>query len=103
MAINPFSEELLTLSEVAKYCPRHRRGKKPHTSTLYRWATHGSQGILLEALKTPGGWVTTKEALRRFFLDLTNANPMQKQANETDHDEHFHKSIENELFQRFKL
>lgn len=72
MPIDPLNEQLITLTEATKLCPRRRMGKKPHTSTLYRWATKGKNGIVLETLHSPSGRFTSKEALRRFFAALSN-------------------------------
>jgi hypothetical protein len=103
MSIDPFSEELLTLTEAASFCPRHRRGKKPHASTLYRWATRGSRGVVLDALRTPGGLATTKEALRRFFAELSAAHPLPLPHQSLAQNEHRHLAIEEELRKRFRI
>lgn len=71
MAINIQTEQILTFSEAANRLPRRRRGRKVHPATLARWATAGSKGVRLETLWTPGGRVTSLEALQRFFDRLT--------------------------------
>ncbi len=65
------SETLLTLSQAASQQPCRRQGKKVSTVTLWRWATSGSGGIILETLQTPSGRVTSREALQRFFERLS--------------------------------
>ena len=101
MSIDPFSEELLTLSEAARFCPRRRQGKKPHLSTLHRWATRGSRGVVLDTLQTPGGLCTSKEALRRFFGQLTSAKNLASRNCQPRQDEHRHAVAERELKRRF--
>jgi Protein of unknown function (DUF1580) len=61
----------LTFSQAASEQPRRRQGKKVSTVTFWRWATRGSGGIILETLQTPSGRVTSREAIARFFLALT--------------------------------
>jgi hypothetical protein len=67
------SETLLTLSQAAAEQPCRRRGRRVSTVTLWRWATRGSNGVILETLQTPGGRVTSREALQRFFETLTES------------------------------
>ena len=104
--IDPLVEELLTLSEAARFCPRRRRGRKPHVSTVYRWATRGSHGCVLDTLRTPGGLCTTKEALRRFFSQLTGGKPShfhQGSCLRGAPDEMHHVAVEEELKRRFRV
>jgi hypothetical protein len=65
------SETLLTLSQAAAEQPCRRQGKRVSTVTLWRWATRGSGGVILETLQTPSGRVTSREAIQRFFEALT--------------------------------
>ena len=67
------SETLLTFSQAAAEQPCRRQGKRVSTVTLWRWATSGSGGIVLETLQTPSGRVTSREALQRFFEALTES------------------------------
>jgi hypothetical protein len=67
------SETLLTFSQAAAEQPCRRQGKRVSTVTLRRWATRGSGGIILETLQTPSGRVTSREAIARFFLALTES------------------------------
>ncbi len=64
-------EQLITLAEAAKFCPRRRLGRKVSTTTLYRWIQHGCRGTRLEATMTPSGYATSREALQRFFDRLS--------------------------------
>ncbi len=65
------TESLLTFSQAAAEQPCRRLGKRVSTVTLWRWATRGSGGVILETLQTPSGRVTSREAIARFFLALT--------------------------------
>jgi hypothetical protein len=71
MEINAFEEEVLTFAQAAKILPRRRSGKKTHVCTLYRWATCGIKGIILETIKIGGTTCTSREALQRFFEALS--------------------------------
>ena len=65
------SEQLLTLKDVCDILPRRRRGRKPAFSTVWRWALHGIHGVRLETLKCGGTLCTSKEAVQRFFEQLS--------------------------------
>ena len=65
-------EELIPLSQAADELPRRRRGRKTHVSTLYRWATAGCRGIILETLQCGATRCTSREALQPFFERLTS-------------------------------
>jgi len=67
------NETILTLSEARGRLPRRRQGKRPDLSTLYRWATRGLRGIVLETIQVGGTACTSLEALQRFFDRLTAA------------------------------
>jgi hypothetical protein len=103
MPIDLDREEIITLAYATRYCAKTRNGRKPHSSTLYRWAVHGCRGIHLETLGTPGGLVTTKEALERFFVQIRQTrypNLPQLQQGMTDRQ---HEAIEAELKRRFQI
>jgi hypothetical protein len=65
--IDTQSEQLITFSQAADDLPRRRRGRKTHVSTLYRWATAGCRGVVLETIQVGATRCTSREALRRFF------------------------------------
>jgi hypothetical protein len=69
--IDANTETLLSFAEATKGLPRRRGGRKPHVSTLYRWADGGCKGIRLESLQVGGTRCTSAEALQRFFSALT--------------------------------
>ena len=65
------NDEIVTLAEAAKLLPQRRRGKKPHVSTLHRWAGCGLRGIRLETIRIGGTICTSLRALQEFFDQLT--------------------------------
>jgi hypothetical protein len=96
MSIDPFAEEILTLSQAAKRLPRLRDDRPVAPSTLWRWATAGLRGIRLETIRVGGATCTSREALGR-FLDALNGRPAQIDSHsQARHDE----SVEAELAAR---
>lgn len=71
LANNCFSEKLLTLEEAARLFPG-KGGRILHISTVFRWATKGAKGVLLESIRVGGKRYTSREALQR-FIDRQNA------------------------------
>ncbi len=67
------SERLVTLTRATRHLPERRCGKKPSPATLWRWATKGCKGIILETLMVGGTRCTSLEALQRYFDALTAA------------------------------
>lgn len=72
MAINIQNETLLTLSEAARTLPRFN-GKNVHSSTLWRWATVGLQGVRLDHVLVGRRMCTSLKALSRFMNALAEA------------------------------
>ena len=66
--IDPFSEEIVPLTEAAKSLPR-----RPNVSTLHRWRSSGIRNVKLETMMFGGRRVTSLEALDRFFARVTAA------------------------------
>jgi Protein of unknown function (DUF1580) len=64
-------EHIVTFSQAADDLPRRRRGRKTHISTLYRWATVGCRGVVLETIQIGATRCTSLEALQRFFERLS--------------------------------
>ncbi len=64
------TEDILSLTAAAKRLP-HLRGKRIHSSTLYRWASRGVRGVVLETARIGGSTVTSAEALQRFVDSLS--------------------------------
>jgi hypothetical protein len=65
------TEQLVSLPEAILRLPRRRRGKRPHASTLLRWARKGLRGVHLETIRIGSTTCTSVEALQRFFDGLT--------------------------------
>lgn len=63
---NPRPNDPVALTDVPKLLPK-RHGKKVHHSTVYRWATKGVRGRVLESHKVGNVCFTTVSALNRFF------------------------------------
>src|SRR5262245_18591306 len=70
--IDSASETLVSLAQAADELPRRRRGRKTHVSTLYRWATVGCRGVILESSQIGGTRCTSREALQRFYTCLSD-------------------------------
>lgn len=62
-------EDLVGLADAAKHLAERFQstGRKVHTSTVWRWASKGVGGVVLESVKFGGARVTSKQALARFF------------------------------------
>ena len=69
--IDPLTEHVISLTEAAKRCPTRRGGKHTSISCLYRWTTSGCKGEVLESIQVGGTRCTSREALARFFQQLT--------------------------------
>jgi hypothetical protein len=69
--IDSQTESIITLAQAADQLPKRRRGRKTHISTLYRWATAGCRGIVLETLQVGACRCTSLQALQRFFERLS--------------------------------
>ncbi|MCB0311329.1 MAG: DUF1580 domain-containing protein [Bdellovibrionales bacterium] len=63
-------ETLISFTDVPKLLPK-RRGKKVHYSTIYRWATKGARGRILESQLIGGIRYTSIPALNRFLGTTT--------------------------------
>jgi hypothetical protein len=73
----PLTEQIISLSEAAKLLPRRRGGKKTNVATLYRWTNRGLKGIVLDSIQIGGSRCTSREALERFFGQLTERPPQR--------------------------
>ena len=67
------TEEVITLAEAARSLPRRRAGRPVHLSCVYRWTTVGCRGVVLEHIQIGSTRCTSREALQRFFDQLTPA------------------------------
>ncbi len=66
-------EDVVSLTDAAKLLPKRRGGKRPHVATLYRWASGGCRGVVLESLQVGATRCTSRQALQRFCERLTDA------------------------------
>jgi hypothetical protein len=69
--INVGTEQLLTLSQLAKRLPRHRNDRPVHPSTCHRWRSPGVRGVRLECVRIGGIWHTSWQAFQRWCEQLT--------------------------------
>jgi hypothetical protein len=72
-------EEFFSLRDVARLLPKRSDGKNIHLNTVYRWATAGLRGVVLETTPMGGRLMTTKDAVSRFFQQLGYARRRQAQ------------------------
>lgn len=72
MAIDPLSEKTITLAEATRDPLLEVGGKRPHASTVFRWARYGLNGIRLEYVRVGRRIVTSREALARFLRALAD-------------------------------
>ena len=72
------TERPVPLRAATNFYPRQKKGKKTHFSTLYRHATHGCQGIVLETVMCGGKRCTSHEAVTRFFERLSELDVRQR-------------------------
>jgi hypothetical protein len=78
------NETALTLNE-ARRLPhlRGRGGNNISLCTIYRWATRGVGGAVLETAKVGGTVVTTAEAITRFIARLSDPRAVHTQPAKT--------------------
>ena len=67
-------ERVIRLAEAAREVPSGGRGKGVHVQTVYRWATKGCRGQILESVFIGGIRFTSLEALERFFGQLSRGS-----------------------------
>lgn len=75
--INATSDNVITLTQAAKICPKVD-GKRPSTVTIWRWATKGVRGVMLEHVRVGRRIVTTEEAINTFFRDLSTVPAVKR-------------------------
>ncbi|MCH8342479.1 MAG: DUF1580 domain-containing protein [Planctomycetes bacterium] len=73
MAIDLACEELLSLTDATKALPPID-GKRPCSSTIWRWCRRGVRGVRLEYVRLGHRVCTTREALGRFAQRLAEAD-----------------------------
>lgn len=68
MAIDPFAEKMISLTQAAKLFPG-----RPHVATLHRWAARRTNP--LEVYRSGGRRFTSVEAVKRFLHNCNEATP----------------------------
>jgi hypothetical protein len=68
----------LGLAAAGRLFPAHRGTGTINPATVFRWVTKGTrttsgQVVKLEAVRTPGRWLTSRGAVARFVTALTSA------------------------------
>src|SRR5438309_2188867 len=89
--------DLMTLSQACRHLPKRRRGKKPSTSTLWRWCVHGLNGVRLECVVVGGQRMVSLEMLERFFARLTQAADKSVPRESRPSDDRRHAGVEKLL------
>lgn len=74
MSIDLTREAPITLNDAVKLFPKNARGKHVHASQLYRYASRGLRGVVLETVQAGAKKCTTRAAVFRFFERLTAAS-----------------------------
>jgi hypothetical protein len=64
-------ESVFSFGEAARYVGKLKGTKPIALQTLWRWATRGCSGVVLETIFVGGMRCTSKEALQRFFDAVT--------------------------------
>jgi len=65
----------VSLVPALPWLPARRKGRKLHSSTVFRWIGRGVRGVKLEAVRVGGTLCTTEAALARFFQLLAEPQP----------------------------
>ena len=78
MADIPDAQDLLTLSEATRHLPKYN-GRRPHSSTVWRWCrkgvrTRGGERVYLLHLRLGGRLFITRQALDEFGRNLAQAD-----------------------------
>lgn len=68
--INVGTEQLLTLSQLAKRLPRHRNDRPVHPSTCHRWRSPGVRGVRLECVRIGGSGTRLGNHSKGFAISL---------------------------------
>ena len=77
-------EELLSVAEAVDHVPAHNHdGSRLNPATITRWIVTGIRGVRLEAATAGRRWVTSREALERFFHRVAEAKREDTQTVQT--------------------
>ncbi len=77
LAATLLDEELLALQDLPARLPPAKSGRRVHRAAVWRWVSKGLHGpdgsrVHLEALRMGRRWVTSKQAVARFFILLSD-------------------------------
>jgi hypothetical protein len=77
MPIDLLTELIFPLGQAPERAglPARRRGRKPAVSTFFRWAAKGVGGVRLEVIRVGNTLCTSREAVARFCVALTECLP----------------------------
>ncbi|MCC7350038.1 MAG: DUF1580 domain-containing protein [Phycisphaerales bacterium] len=78
--MNLQSETCMSLKEAAGLPELQSGGRGPHLATVWRWASAGVRGVVLETGRIGGKRVTSAEAVRRFLARLAGDQVMPASA-----------------------
>lgn len=70
--IDIYREDIFPLTEAPKRIPT-LAGRRVHRATVFRWALQGLGGTRLDSFKRGGQRWTSKEALAKFFAELSRS------------------------------
>jgi predicted ATP-grasp superfamily ATP-dependent carboligase len=70
MIIDTREEQVVPITEATEFVPL-KNGKRVAASTVYRWTSKGCYGVMLDYVQIGGLRHTSREALQRFFAELT--------------------------------
>jgi hypothetical protein len=82
MSIDTRAEQMFPLAVIRNFLPASSRTGKPvHPSVIFRWIRYGLKSgdggkVHLEALKCGGSICTSREAIDRFFAELTRRSSL---------------------------
>jgi hypothetical protein len=65
------TEQAISLRGALHLPEMQKDGEPRHVATIYRWATRGIKGVVLETVQQGSARVTTREAIDRFFYRLS--------------------------------
>jgi hypothetical protein len=74
-----------------------------HRTTVWRWFRYGHRGVHLQAVKLPGGWATTSEAVEHFVQELTSQAGHERHPSTPRQEERRQAQVEEQLRSRFGI
>ena len=74
VSVEAFGDRVMSLAEAAEWFER-RFGRRPHTASIWRWATKGVKGVKLETISMGRYRYTTSAALEKFVSETSIAGP----------------------------